>query len=143
MLLLLLVQRHISFFRCARELAETYAGLDQRVMFYLVTDSQHLKEDAQKVLGTELITTDFAPRHVHRQKKGHVDGVMSAVVEDYILAKADMLVATQVSFGKSGVFEEKSSLLESLTSVVSPAQDSGFVRVSLVLIPWKLSMTPC
>lgn len=65
-------------------------------MFYLVTDSRHLKEDAQRVLGSKLIATDFAPQHVH-QKTGHVDGVMSAVVEDYILAKADMLVATQVS----------------------------------------------
>lgn len=64
-------------------------------MFYLVTDSRHLKEDAQRVLGSKLITTDFAPQHVH-QKSGHVDGVMSAVVEDYVLAKADMLVATQV-----------------------------------------------
>ncbi|GAA5956643.1 hypothetical protein JCM8115_000634 [Rhodotorula mucilaginosa] len=98
------VKRHISFFRCARELGETYARPDQRVVFYLVTDSQHLKEDAQRVLGTKLITTDFAPQHVH-QKSGHVDGVMSAVVEDYVLAKADMLVATQDSgFGKLASF---------------------------------------
>lgn len=98
------VKRHISFFRCARELGETYAQPDQRVVFYLVTDSQHLKEDAQRVLGTKLITTDFAPQHVH-QKSGHVDGVMSAVVEDYVLAKVDMLVATQDSgFGKLASF---------------------------------------
>ncbi|GAA5868445.1 hypothetical protein JCM3774_005382 [Rhodotorula dairenensis] len=98
------VKRHISFVRCARELSETYARPDQRVVFYLVTDSQHLKDDAQKVLAHKLITTDFAPQHVH-QKSGHVDGVMSAVVEDYVLAKADMLVATQDSgFGKLASF---------------------------------------
>ncbi|BGP58239.1 hypothetical protein JCM8202_002810 [Rhodotorula sphaerocarpa] len=98
------VKRHIAFFRCARELGETYARPDQRVVFYLVTDSRHLKEDAQRVLGSKLITTDFAPQHVH-QKSGHVDGVMSAVVEDYVLAKADMLVATQDSgFGKLASF---------------------------------------
>ncbi|GAA6050866.1 hypothetical protein JCM3770_005746 [Rhodotorula araucariae] len=98
------VKRHISFFRCARELGETYARKDQRVVFYLVTDSAHLKQDAQRVLGNKLITTDMVPQHVH-QKSGHVDGVMNAVVEDWILAKADMLVATQDSgFGKLASF---------------------------------------
>lgn len=90
------VKRHIAFFRCARELGETYARKDQKVVFFLITDSQHLKQDAQRVLGNKLITTDMVPQHVH-QKSGHVDGVMSAVVEDWILAKADMLVATQDS----------------------------------------------
>ncbi|GAA5904303.1 hypothetical protein JCM8208_006830 [Rhodotorula glutinis] len=98
------VKRHVSFFRCARELGETYARKDQRVVFYLVTDSAHLKHDAQRVLGNKLVTTDMVPQHVH-QKSGHVDGVMSAVVEDWILAKADMLVATQDSgFGKLASF---------------------------------------
>lgn len=92
----LAVKRHIAFFRCARELGETYARKDQKVVFFLITDSQHLKQDAQRVLGNKLITTDMVPQHVH-QKSGHVDGVMSAVVEDWILAKADMLVATQDS----------------------------------------------
>ncbi|GAA5845246.1 hypothetical protein JCM9279_004815 [Rhodotorula babjevae] len=98
------VKRHVSFFRCARELGETYARKDQRVVFYLVTDSAHLKQDAQRVLGNKLVTTDMVPQHVH-QKSGHVDGVMTAVVEDWILAKADMLVATQDSgFGKLASF---------------------------------------
>ncbi|KPV73391.1 uncharacterized protein RHOBADRAFT_45968 [Rhodotorula graminis WP1] len=98
------VKRHVSFFRCARELGETYARKDQRVVFYLVTDSAHLKHDAQRVLGNKLVTTDMVPQHVH-QKSGHVDGVMNAVVEDWILAKADMLVATQDSgFGKLASF---------------------------------------
>ncbi|BGP35475.1 hypothetical protein JCM10296v2_007313 [Rhodotorula toruloides] len=98
------VKRHIAFFRCARELGETYARKDQKVVFFLITDSQHLKQDAQRVLGNKLITTDMVPQHVH-QKSGHVDGVMSAVVEDWILAKADMLVATQDSgFGKLASF---------------------------------------
>ncbi|GAA6004518.1 uncharacterized protein JCM10292_005652 [Rhodotorula paludigena] len=98
------VKRHVSFFRCARELGETYARKDQRVVFYLVTDSAHLKQDAQRVLGSKLVTTDMVPQHVH-QKSGHVDGVMNAVVEDWILAKADMLVATQDSgFGKLASF---------------------------------------
>ncbi|BGP27739.1 hypothetical protein JCM10295v2_006714 [Rhodotorula toruloides] len=98
------VKRHIAFFRCARELGETYARKDQKIVFFLITDSQNLKQDAQRVLGNKLITTDMVPQHVH-QKSGHVDGVMSAVVEDWILAKADMLVATQDSgFGKLASF---------------------------------------
>ncbi|GAA5892813.1 hypothetical protein JCM6882_000586 [Rhodosporidiobolus microsporus] len=103
------VKRHSQFFRCARELGETYAQPDQRVVFYLVTDSAHLKEDAQRVFGQRLVTTDMQPQHVH-QKSGHADGVLGAVVEDWILAKTDMLVATQ---GKLAAFmhaKEKSTV---------------------------------
>ncbi|BGP20168.1 hypothetical protein JCM10213v2_008303 [Rhodosporidiobolus nylandii] len=98
------VKRHTQFFRCARELGETYATKDQEVVFYLVTDSAYLKEDAQRVYGSKLVTTDIVPQHVH-QKAGHAEGVFSAVVEDWILAKTDMLVATQDSgFGKLAAF---------------------------------------
>ena len=46
----------------------------------------------------------MVPQHVH-QKTGHVDGVFSAVVEDWILSKTDMMVATQDSgFGKLASF---------------------------------------
>ncbi|GAA5865484.1 hypothetical protein JCM1840_001413 [Sporobolomyces johnsonii] len=107
------VKRHSPFFRCARELGETYATKDQRIVYYLVTDSANLKQDAQQVLGDKLVTTDMVPQHVH-QKSGHADGVFSAVVEDWILAKTDMLVATQDSgFGKLAAFmhaKEKSTV---------------------------------
>lgn len=120
------VKRHLSFFRCARELGETYARKDQRVVFYLVTDSAHLKQDAQRVLGNKLVTTNMVPQHVH-QKSGHVDGVMNAVVEDWILAKADMLVATQVRLSpcRSAPWLLAFSGADSLSH---PLQDSGFVR---------------
>jgi len=95
-----LVKRHSQFFRCARELGETYSSPSQQVVYYLVTDSAHLKSDARSVLGAKLVTTDMVPQHVH-QKSGHVDGVFSAVVEDWILAKTDMMVATQVSSATS------------------------------------------
>ncbi|GAA5929823.1 uncharacterized protein JCM15063_004633 [Sporobolomyces koalae] len=98
------VKRHSQFFRCARELGETYASSSQRIVYYLVTDSANLKQDARRVLGSKLVTTDTVPQHVH-QKQGHVDGVFSAVVEDWILAKTDMMVATQDSgFGKLASF---------------------------------------
>ncbi|GAA5951540.1 hypothetical protein JCM3765_005964 [Sporobolomyces pararoseus] len=98
------VKRHSQFFRCARELGETYASPSQQIVYYLVTDSANLKADAQRTLGTKLVTTNMIPQHVH-QKAGHVDGVFSAVVEDWILSKTDMMVATQDSgFGKLASF---------------------------------------
>ncbi|GAA5988756.1 hypothetical protein JCM5350_002927 [Sporobolomyces pararoseus] len=98
------VKRHSQFFRCARELGETYASPSQQIVYYLVTDSANLKADAQRTLGTKLVTTNMVPQHVH-QKTGHVDGVFSAVVEDWILSKTDMMVATQDSgFGKLASF---------------------------------------
>ncbi|GAA5865572.1 hypothetical protein JCM8547_007653 [Rhodosporidiobolus lusitaniae] len=98
------VKRHSQFFRCARELSETYASPSQKILFYLVTDSAHLKADAQRVYGDRILVTGTRPQHVH-QKSGHAEGVMSAVVEDWVLAKTDMLVATQDSgFGKLAAF---------------------------------------
>ncbi|GAA5884711.1 hypothetical protein JCM16303_005241 [Sporobolomyces ruberrimus] len=98
------VKRHSQFFRCARELGETYATPSQQIVYYLVTDSANLKQDARQVLGSKVVTTDMVPQHVH-QKSGHVDGVFSAVVEDWILSKTDMMVATQDSgFGKLASF---------------------------------------
>jgi hypothetical protein len=90
------VKRHNAFFQCARELAETYAQKDQQVLYYLVTDSQHLKRDAQRALGSTLVVTNLVPQHVH-QKSGHVDAVYGAIIENWILAKTDMRVATQDS----------------------------------------------
>jgi len=116
------VKRHSQFFRCARELGETYASPSQQIVYYLVTDSAHLKSDARSVLGSKLVTTDMVPQHVH-QKSGHVDGVFSAVVEDWILAKTDMMVATQAS--------SLSLLIDFLLSIddalILSLQDSGFV----------------
>ncbi|GAA6013116.1 hypothetical protein JCM10207_006177 [Rhodosporidiobolus poonsookiae] len=98
------VKRHTQFFRCARELASTYASPSQRIVFALVTDSAALKADAIKSFGDRVVVTDMQPQHVH-QKSGHANGVFSAVVEDWILAKTDMLVATQDSgFGKLAAF---------------------------------------
>lgn len=90
------VERHRPFFRCARELASTYALPTQRIVYYLVTDSLSLKVDAQRVFGSKLIVTDSVPQHVH-QKGGHEDGVFNAVVENWILKKTDMRVVTQDS----------------------------------------------
>lgn len=101
------VERHRPFFECARQLADTYADPAQKTIYYLVTDSANLKRDAARILGSQLIVTDMVPQHVH-QKSGHADGVLGAVVEDWILQKTDMRVITQ---------------------------DSGFVSASLRLWP--------
>ena len=90
------VERHRPFFECARQLAETYADASQKTVYYLVTDSANLKRDAARELGSQLVVTDMVPQHVH-QKSGHADGVLGAVVEDWILQKTDMRVITQDS----------------------------------------------
>ncbi|ORY88458.1 hypothetical protein BCR35DRAFT_301596 [Leucosporidium creatinivorum] len=120
------VQRHLPFFSCAGDLARTYADPSQKIIYYLVTDSAHLKADAQKVLGNQLIVTDMVPQHVH-QKSGHVDGVMGAVVEDWILAKTDFRVITQDSgFGKLATF---SSAKESTTVTIFPRFNTDVARL--------------
>ncbi|SCZ94389.1 BZ3501_MvSof-1269-A2-R1_Chr1-3g01309 [Microbotryum saponariae] len=92
------VARHSDYFRCARELATTYSLPTQRILYYLVTDSAHLKTDAKRVLGEALVLTDMKPHRDHLASSHHaVDGVMGAVVENWILGKTDMRVTTQDS----------------------------------------------
>lgn len=82
--------------QCANQLAETYSLPDQKVVYYLVTDSAHLRQDAIEKLGDKVVVSGAGIEHIH-VKSGHADGVFSAVLEDWILAKTDYRVITQDS----------------------------------------------
>ncbi|SCV74618.1 BQ2448_7647 [Microbotryum intermedium] len=62
---------HSQFFQCAREVAETYSQPGQRVLFYLITDSGALREQAlQEFPGT--VVTGFLPAHGEHGGSGAV-----------------------------------------------------------------------
>ncbi|SCZ98362.1 BZ3500_MvSof-1268-A1-R1_Chr3-2g06320 [Microbotryum saponariae] len=62
---------HSQFFQCAREVAETYSQPGQRVLFYLITDSGALRQQAlQEFPGT--VVTGFLPVHGEHGGSGPV-----------------------------------------------------------------------
>ncbi|GAA6013163.1 hypothetical protein JCM10207_006191 [Rhodosporidiobolus poonsookiae] len=108
------VKRHSQFFRCARDLASTYAAPSQRVVLALVTDSAALKASALRRFGADgLVVTDFEPQHAD-QNAGMADAVFGSVVEMWMLGRTDMVVASHKSgFGKLAAFmhaREKSTV---------------------------------
>lgn len=81
------VKVHNAFFKCADALADTYALPNQKVIYYLVTDSSHLREDARKRLGGKVVVSGLGITHIH-QKSGHADGVLNAVIEECVVPGA-------------------------------------------------------
>lgn len=71
------VDAYTAFFDCADQLAETYMLPDQRLVYFLVTDSAHLRKDAQNRFGNKVIVSGVGIEHIH-VKSGHVDGVYNA-----------------------------------------------------------------
>ncbi|KAL8290250.1 hypothetical protein RQP46_003189 [Phenoliferia psychrophenolica] len=83
---------HSSFFKCADQLAETYAMPDQKILYYLVTDSAHLRDEAIQKLGDKVVVTGAGIEHIH-QRSGHADGVFNAVLEEWILGKTESVLS--------------------------------------------------
>ncbi|KAK4699079.1 hypothetical protein P7C70_g7187, partial [Phenoliferia sp. Uapishka_3] len=118
------VDVHSAFFKCADQLAETYALPDQKILYYLVTDSMHLRDDAIRKFGDKVVVTGAGIEHIH-QRSGHADGVFNAVLEEWILAKTDYRVITQDSgFGKLATF---ASGQKSTTVSIFPSQNLDVV----------------
>lgn len=59
------VSRHSHFFECAEQVASTYAHPSQKVVFYLVTDSSRLREDAVREFSKgKVVVSGFHPQHL-------------------------------------------------------------------------------
>lgn len=87
------VELHNSFFQCASELAEEYATPEQKIVYFLVTDSQHLRKDAAARFGDTIVTSGLGIEHVH-QRSGHVDGVQNAVIEECVTPLASQCLSS-------------------------------------------------
>ncbi|SGY49645.1 BQ5605_C001g00802 [Microbotryum silenes-dioicae] len=109
------VESHRRFFVCAEQLAAKYAKPGQKIVYYLVSDSEHLKHDAMTKYPDRIVTTGFTATHPeikdadqsqwHRQKH-LLDGTTQVMVSSWLLSKTDYQIVTYDSgFGKLPVFE--------------------------------------
>ncbi|KAK4058940.1 hypothetical protein OIO90_000386 [Microbotryomycetes sp. JL221] len=102
-----------GFFKCANDIATKHASSTQRVIFYLVTDSDTVNSVALEEFGDNLIVSNLEPSLAFDSgmedvrlfedvdKKNVMNAAMDGIVELWTLASSDFQVITQGSaFGK-------------------------------------------
>ncbi|SCV68121.1 BQ2448_242 [Microbotryum intermedium] len=115
------VERHSNFFNCAATIAKRYARRDQKVIYYLVTDSHTLEEDALRHFSDRVVITGLSRSHpeIHQktesaekgqgsmydvpehERKRLLDGTTDALTENWIIGKTDFQILSFASgFGK-------------------------------------------
>ncbi|GAA6043644.1 hypothetical protein JCM8097_000852 [Rhodosporidiobolus ruineniae] len=103
------VKHHQPYFRCAAQVASTYAHPSQKVLLYLITDSRVLEADALEAFD-HVVVTGLKPAHVEiktgkeegfKAVKRAADGFLRTVAEQWIFASTDFQILTYRSgFGK-------------------------------------------
>src|SRR5439155_17989858 len=83
------LQDYKHFFHCADQLTQTYAVPDQKVIYFLITDSEALRNEAVQKL--EHVIISGLPIKSHPDHD-HADDVNNAVIENWILSKTDYRV---------------------------------------------------
>lgn len=54
---------HQHFFTCADEVAKTYARPSQRIVYYLITDSAHLRKAAVEAFPSRVVISGLPQKH--------------------------------------------------------------------------------
>jgi hypothetical protein len=111
------VERHSAFFTCAAQVAARYALPSQRVVYYLVSDSEALKADALAKFPDKVVVSGLKAKHtdpllklgvkksdtVEKREREVMEGAWDSVVESWSLAETDFRIITEQSgFGKIG-----------------------------------------
>ena len=84
------LQDYQHFFNCADQLTQTYAVPDQKVIYFLITDSVALRNEAVQKL--EHVIISGLPIQSNHGHYDHADDVNNAIIENWILSKTDYRV---------------------------------------------------
>lgn len=101
------VTRHQHYFACADAVARTYAHPAQRPVYYLMTDSKTLREDALQSYPDRLVVSGLTQSHMEIAQgtgedhsagwttmKEAADGMMTTVAESWTFAATDFSILT-------------------------------------------------
>ncbi|CEQ39118.1 SPOSA6832_00603 [Sporobolomyces salmonicolor] len=88
------VSHHAQYFACADAVARTYAHPTQKIVYYLISDSRVLEEDALRTYPDRVVVTGLKQSHVEiatgsvgwKGLKGAADGFMRTVAESWIFS---------------------------------------------------------
>ncbi|GAA5960409.1 hypothetical protein JCM3765_007502 [Sporobolomyces pararoseus] len=131
-----LVSRHSQYFRCAEQVSQTYAHPSQKVLWYLISDSRTLEQDALSTYPDKVVVTGLKQSHVEitsgsaawKGVKGASDGFLRTVAESYIFAGTDFQILTLRSgFGKIPTWlrgKEGSTI-----QIFNPHMDPEYTRI--------------
>lgn len=94
------MEKHSQYFTCAEQVARTYAHPAQRVVYYLISDSRTLREDALQKFPDQVIASGLEQSHMEiaagsgnnsagwATMKDATDGMMRTVAESWTFAGA-------------------------------------------------------
>ncbi|KAI5478721.1 putative glycosyltransferase [Pseudohyphozyma bogoriensis] len=101
------VEKYQHYFRCADQIASTRARRDQKVVYYLLSDSEHLKADALARYPDKVVVSGLGASHpleddgTQKEAFTTADGMQDAIAESWIQESADFMIITMRSgFGK-------------------------------------------
>lgn len=66
------VERHSHYFECAQQVALTYAKPSQKTVFFLITDSAHLRQDAVRHFPSSVVVSGLAQKHIEIGGKAQI-----------------------------------------------------------------------
>ncbi|KAI5478075.1 putative glycosyltransferase [Pseudohyphozyma bogoriensis] len=101
-----IIAKYQHYFTCADQIATARARLDQKVVYFLVTDSEHLKAEALvhyrgKLVVSGIEKSQMLEDHEEENVRGKVDGLQDEVADGWAQADTDWQIVTEDSnFGK-------------------------------------------
>ncbi|CAG8779810.1 9138_t:CDS:2, partial [Dentiscutata erythropus] len=112
------LQEYKHFFRCADQLTQMYSAPSQKVIYFLVTDSVRLRDEAIQKL--EHVIVSGLPVSGEGNKEENdwdkANEINNAIIENWILSKTDYRVISPGGYGKLSAFHSKQ--LHSTVSMV-------------------------
>ncbi|RIA80736.1 hypothetical protein C1645_838153 [Glomus cerebriforme] len=137
------LQDYKHFFHCADQLTQTYAVPDHKVIYFLITDSEELRNEAVQKLEHVIISgLPIKSNHSHHD---HADDVNNSIIENWILSQTDYRIISPGGYGKLSAFHSKQ--LHTTVSMNYPVFDKqipdctkedAFVTFSKLASEWSL-----
>lgn len=105
------VAKFREYFKCAEQVSQTYAHPAQRVVYYLITDSHTLREDALQAFPGKVVISGLDQSHMEiaavsgpdgsssgwSTRNDATDGMMRTVAESWTFAATDFSILTAKS----------------------------------------------
>ncbi|KAI5474811.1 putative glycosyltransferase [Pseudohyphozyma bogoriensis] len=110
------VEKYGYFFQCAERVSQVYARQDQKIVWFLLSDSEHLKQAALRVFPDKVVVSGIGASHLGDQNKyaknttETLDRFQDSIADSWIQEGADFQLITRDSgFGRLHAFRRGKS----------------------------------
>ncbi|XP_046350319.2 uncharacterized protein LOC124131243 isoform X2 [Haliotis rufescens] len=93
-------QSNVNSIQSVRKLWKFLRGYEKETIYFIATDAERVRDMARREFGNKLLTVEGKIRHIDRQRddRDACDGFETALLEQQILSKCDVLVLSQSGF---------------------------------------------